>query len=172
MGTNFSIILEPANGTHNLKLGEYYLDLELNVLYVGIGTFGQGGGGGVTPVGNIIINQNGEYDVTLFKNAIVEVTGSASGTEVITANGIYDIASKAFVDVRVEAPTETVTITQNGTYNVVDKATAIVAVQSNPFGFMLTEDAVDNMLITVSHANLTLTDSAVDIMTLVLYEEP
>lgn len=124
---SYAIMLERLNGAHNLRLGDYYLDTTSNVLYVGIGTFGQGG---VTPVGTITITENGTYNVSLYEYAFVNVDSGVSGTEIITANGIYDIATKAFVDVQVPQPEGSLTITENGTYDVADKVNAVVQVES------------------------------------------
>ena len=104
MPTNILIVLERENGEHNLHFGEYNLDMDNHIMYIGIGDFG--GGGGVTPVGQIVITQNGEYDVRLFASAKVEVEAEQpTDTLTITANGIYDVIDKAFANVQVVSDT-------------------------------------------------------------------
>ena len=53
--------------------------------------------------GTKVVNANGVYDVTEFKDANVNVPASAvtSGTKVITANGVYDVAEFKYVKVKI-----------------------------------------------------------------------
>ena len=59
---------------------------------------------GTTPIGTLLIIENGEYDVTEFAGANVNVPASGitpSGSLTITENGTFDVTSKASVVVNV-----------------------------------------------------------------------
>ena len=101
MGEHIYIILENDDGTHGLHFGEYYLDSENHILYIGIGDFEVTPIEGVTPVGEILITQNGTYNVKMFEYARVSVYGNApEGSLTITENGIYNVVDKAMVNVQ------------------------------------------------------------------------
>lgn len=76
----------------------------------------------IDPTGTINITENGDTDVTQYETAHVAVP-LPTGSETITANGTYDIKSKASVVVNVG--TATVTYNANGGTGEVDAQTAI-----------------------------------------------
>ena len=88
------IILEGTNGIHKLSCGDFYLDEANEIMYVGVGAFGGSDGGGIIPVGTIHINTNGQYNVTNFASAVVEVAPYGVGTIEITKNGKISVNGK------------------------------------------------------------------------------
>lgn len=77
----------------------------------------------ISPSGSVTLTENSEEnDVTAYANAVVAVP-EPTGSESITANGTYDIKSKASVTVNVG--TVTVTYDVNGGTGTVDAQTVI-----------------------------------------------
>lgn len=115
---NIKIILEGLNGDHNLNKGEYILDTENHILYLGIGDFGNFEG--IMPTGDIYITVNGTYDVLYFENAIVNVPGGIqpSGTINISENGTYDVTQYANANVEVTTGREYIEYTVTGENDV------------------------------------------------------
>lgn len=68
------------------------------------------------PDGSLDISANGIYDVTTKASAVVNVPNSSTGSLTINANGTYDVTEKAsaIVSVSPSLQTKTTTILQNG----------------------------------------------------------
>lgn len=68
------------------------------------------------PDGSLDISANGTYDVTTKASAIVNVPNPSTGSLTINANGTYDVTEKAsaIVSVSPSLQTKTTTISQNG----------------------------------------------------------
>ena len=105
------------------------MDLKTLVLAKTLG----GGGGGVTPTGTKIIEENGLYEITSFAKASVNVPPYGEGEIEITENGTADVSGKATAVVNIPPyGTGDININQNGTVNVSGKANAVVNVP--PYG--------------------------------------
>lgn len=90
------------------------------------------GGGGIIPTGTKNIGSNGDYDVTNYATAHVDVPQgiTPTGEISITENGTYNVTNYASAEVAVSgsSPTGTTNITTNGTHNVSAYAYASVNV--------------------------------------------
>jgi hypothetical protein len=95
---------------------------------------GEGGGGGITPSGEITFYDNGSYDVAQYASAVVNVEKGVfpEGDFPITENGQYNITRYNTVTVEVPTggvePEGTITITANCLHDVSAYASAQVAV--------------------------------------------
>lgn len=80
------------------------------------------GGGGITPVGEIEILENGDYDVTTYASAHVEVPVGVfpEGILKVTTVGYHNCYNYDTVNVAVPLPSGTLNVTENGTHNVWD----------------------------------------------------
>ena len=113
-----------------------------------------GGGSGPAPTGTITITDNGQYNVSQYAEADVDVPASAvdEGTKTITENGAgIDVVGYAAVDVAVPGiqPTGELDILNNGTYDVSEYATAVVNVIDGDFDYFYFEATQANSGIVV-----------------------
>lgn len=94
------------------------------------------GGDGITPTGEIEIVENGDFDVTEYANAHVEVPVGVfpSGDLAISANGTHEVTNYETVTISIPTgitPEGTLEITENGTHDVTNYASALVNIASS-----------------------------------------
>lgn len=102
---------------------------------------------GITPIGTLLIVENGEHDVTEFAGVNVNVPSSGitpSGTKEITQNGTFDISS--FASVLVNVPTGmngkvfTSTVSSDvtsGNYTILAANEYVASIRSNAKAFVV-----------------------------------
>ena len=108
-----------ANGTYTAPTGHAYSPVTVNT---------------PQPTGTISITANGDYNVSDYADASVNVETIEAQSVRFTANGTYNAPTGyAYtpVTVAVPQPSGSITISQNGTYDVTDYATAEVTVSGS-----------------------------------------
>lgn len=85
---------------------------------------------GIVPRGEIEVTENGNYDVTHYETAQVQVP-QPSGSVTITANGEHDVTDYVTADVQVPQPSGSIEITENGTVDVTQFVQAVVEVHES-----------------------------------------
>lgn len=168
-----AIIAPGAGITQKVPLSEFgdatAADVKEGVIFTSKDGIAQTGlmveSGGITPSGTKNITENGDYDVTSYATASVNInqTGiTPSGTLSITANGDYNVTNYAAASVNIEqtgiTPSGTKNITKNGVYDIAEYASVDVdvasATMSNTYSGDGSANDIKNFLYNLSNSGV------------------